>query len=121
MPGKLDAQMRALAKGLIKDFGKNVTLRRRVSTYDPTTGNVSNSDTDYPVTVSPPAPYSNRRIDGELIKVGDIETLLAAAGNVTPDPTTDFVVLDAELWQVVRSDPIYSGALPAAFTLQLRK
>lgn len=122
MTGALDTRMRATASRLINKFGATMTLRRQAGVYDPATGKNTETATDYAIVGSPPSPVDLRRVDGEMIKQGDAETILAASDlTVAPDQTTDHIVFAGETWSVVAVEPIYSGEQVAAYQLRLRK
>jgi hypothetical protein len=123
MTGFLDPVMRPLAKGLISQFGLNATLVREVETYDPSTGKNTVASTSYTITTSPPAPYNQNRVNGTTILQGDLQVLIAGDGfpATEPDINTDKVVFEGERWQVVASNPVYSGEQIAMWEVQLRR
>lgn len=118
---KFDDIFVPLAEQLIDDtFGFSVTHRRVTRTYDVSTGKnaVSNSDTS--VTITPPAPYEQRRIDGTVIQLGDQRIMLSAKSGIVPE-STDFFIIGGQTWQVVAIFPIVSGEQTAAYEVQLRQ
>ena len=119
----LDSPMRSVAKTLINLFGGSVTIQRRVpGTYDPIAGTEgAETTTTHPVKASPPEPFATDRIDGTSILTTDLRMLLAAqSAPVVPDPKTDSVILDGVTYKLIRTSPIKSGDLVAAWELHLR-
>jgi len=122
MTGALDTRMRATASRLINQFGATMVLRRQAGVYYPATGKNTETAADYDVVGSPPYPVDLRRVDGEMVRQGDAETILAASDlTFTPDQTTDHIVFGGEAWSIVAVQPIYSGEQVAAYELRLRK
>jgi len=121
MTGKLDKRMRAAAQRLIDDFGKPTTLQRTSTTYDPGTGTTTETTTDYSVNGVLEA-YSENRIDGTLVKVGDMRLTVPARDlAVTPDQTVDRVIIDGTQWSIVNIGRLYSGAQVATYEMQVRQ
>ena len=121
MPGQLDSVLRPVAERLIEQFGGAIQYRQVTRAYSASTGKTTESETALSVIGTPPEPYNESRIDGTVVQVGDISTLIKALNlGFTPE-VGDKVTFNAETWQVVGVTPIYSGALPAAYELQLRQ
>lgn len=120
--GALDDVLRPVAKDLISEFGKDLTfIVKDTETYNPVTGVTTVGESSVVVKGSPPFPYERRYIDGDVVKEGDMETLIAAQDlTITPDEGQR-VEFDGEKWHVVSIRRIYSGSLVAAFRLQLRR
>lgn len=119
----LDDEMVPLALELITEFGKSVTfIKVTLGAYNPATGEAAETGTtDYTQLVSPPSPFEERWVDGELIKKSDVYVLIAASG-LTFTPSTDFAVtIDTISYRVIAVEPIYSGESIAVYRLQLRK
>ena len=118
----LDATFRDLAKNLIADKGKVVTVVRETRTFVPATGKNTTVVTNYSAKISPPAPFNQNRINDTTIIQGDMSCLLAAKGfAITPTARTDKMLFDGTTWQIVAVNPIYSGEQVAAWELQLRQ
>ncbi len=110
-----------LAQQLVDDtFGFAATHRRVARTYDPVTGKNTESNSDTSVTITPPAPYEQRRIDGTLIQLGDQRTMISSRSGVVPK-SADLFIIGGATWQVVAVFPIVSGEQTAAYEIQLRQ
>lgn len=121
MPTAFDNIFVPLAEQLVDNtFGFDATHRRVTRSYDVTTGKNTVSNADTTVKITPPAPFEQRRIDGTLIQLGDQQIIMSSASGVVPK-TTDLFVIGGVIWQVVRIEPIVSGELTAAYSLQLRQ
>jgi len=118
----LDDALRPVAKDLLSTFGKDLTFIVKGSeSYDATTGSVTVSESSVVVKGSPPAPYARKYITGDLVKEGDVQTIIAAQGlTITPDEGQR-VEFDSEKWHIVSIKRIYSGEQVAAYELQLRR
>ena len=121
MVGQLDSVMRPVAERLIEQFGGPMVYSRITETFDATSGKTSQSAATFNVIGTPPAPYNQSRVDGTVVQVGDLKTLLKALNLGFTPAIGDKVDFNSTVWQVVGVRPIYSGALPAAFELQLRQ
>lgn len=121
MPGQLDTIFRDLAPKLIGDFGSSATWKSTSEAYSAATGKTTVTETDYSIVISPPEPYNNRMIDGEVIQVGDAQCLLQGKGLAFTPAIADVVLHKTVRWKVVGLNPIYSGELIAAYEVQLRK
>ena len=121
MTGALDNIMRPLAQDLIEKFGGSVSYFQTTETYDATTGKTSQTETERTVVITPPQPYNQNRINDTTIQVGDLETMVKALNLGFTPAIGDKVLFDGSRWQVVSVMPLYSGALAAAYTLQLRQ
>lgn len=120
MTGQLDG-LGSVVRKLIKTFGKTGTITRRAETFSPATGRVTTVETDYACVVTPPEPIEYSRLR-TMTKVGTAVCAVAREGlSITPDLTTDVLVLGSSTWQVVAVEPVYSGELVAMFILQLKQ
>lgn len=119
----LDARFRSLARKMTGKYGKAITLRKTESTYDPATGQTTETTTDYAVKTEPPQPYEQRYIDGQLIQTGDMRLLVAATDpGLTDTPDLEWkALMDGDTWQIVTIRPIWSGEQVAAYELQTRR
>lgn len=121
MAGQLDSVMRPVAERLIEQFGGPMVYSRITETFDAASGKTSQTAATFNVIGTPPAPYNQGRIDGTVIQVADLKSLLKAL-NLGFTPTIgDRVNFNEMVWQVVGVRPIWSGALPAAYEIQLRQ
>lgn len=121
MPTAFDNIFVPLAEQLIdKTFGFAVTHRREARTYDPVTGKNTTSNTDTPILITPPAPYALRRINNTTVIEGDQWAKMSSASGIVPASGDKFVI-GSVVWQVIRVEPIVSGELTAAYTVQMRQ
>jgi len=128
--GILDGPLRAAVDAVLGALQDTATLTRTTQgTYDPvgggTFGEVVTTET---VKIGPPAQYSKAEIDWTApagrfaaIQRDDMKIIMAALGASYPDPQTDTLTVNGVLHRIVKVSPIMSGALPAAFELQVRK
>lgn len=121
MPGQLDSIMRPVAERLIEQFGGPMVYSRTTESFDVGSGIASQSAATFNVIGTPPSPYKQNRIDGTVIQIGDLETLVKALNLGFEPAIGDKVNFNSTEWQVVGVMPIFSGALPAAYRLQLRQ
>jgi len=118
---KFDDIFVPLASKLIDDtFGFAATHRRVTRTYDPDTGKNTVSNADTSITITPPSPYEQRRIDGTLIQLGDQRIMISSQSGVVPQ-SADHFIIGGVTWQVVAVFPIVSGEQTAAYEVQLRQ
>jgi len=125
---RLDTVFLPLAERLINEFGKVVifTSAPLPGEYDRNTGvTTPTSQTTHTAKVSPPDPYKKFFIDGDLIQAGDAKVLLGNQGNdFTPVKGGTLngwnIDIDSICWEVISTNPIYSGESIAAWELQIR-
>lgn len=89
--------------------------------YDPTTGHTT-EDTDAGVTrkVTPPEPYEERMVDGDIVQHDDMRIYLPSS-ELSFTPENGMKVVIASLpWKAVAIDPIYSGTSICLYEIQLR-
>lgn len=124
MTGALD-RLRTTAKSLIDKFGKQVSLVRESTTYNPATGQTTTTSTSTTVNATPPKDFTAARIDGTLIQQGDTVIQIAAQGLDLGTPDTpqqsDKVTIDSSTWKIVQIGKVYSGEQIALYTLHLRQ
>lgn len=132
MPGQLDNILRPVAASLITAFGATLTYIRTSETFDAETGKSTVTETSLSVVGTPPVPLSKRLASGEsfravlgevfdVVEAGDLITTIKALGLGFEPVIGDLIIFNGVRWQIVRIDPLYSGELPAAFTLQIRQ
>lgn len=130
MAGIFDDIMPDVASTLFKVFGgesSNATLTRNSSVRDPLTMVQTQSDTVWPITIGPPEAYSTFLVDGQAILATDMKASFAA--NDLPAGVTLVPYVPSSLtlgfngmrFVVINVTPLYSGALIAMYTLQLRR
>lgn len=120
MPGALD-RLRFTADRLTQRFGKAITITRVESTFDPATGETTETRTDHATVSTPPAEFDVSRIDGTLVKQGDVQLAVPAVDlSIAPGPDTDEISFDGLTYQIVRVSPRYSGEKIAQYILQVR-
>jgi hypothetical protein len=110
-----------LANQLIGDFGKTVTYKQRASSFDPSTGKTSFTETASSAIIAPPEPYKQNRIDGSTIQNGDAMTSVAGSAISFVPEIGDRVLMNGVDWNVVAVNPVFSGELVAMYELQLRQ
>ena len=117
MPGLLDG-LQQVATRLINDFGGPAVLRMISQTFDPATGNTTDTFAETGVIATPPEPYAVGRIDNSVIQTQDLSTLIQGDG-LSPK-TGDRFVKDGVDYQIVRIRPQSAGTVIAFYELQLR-
>jgi hypothetical protein len=125
-----NALFRRMAADLAERFGKDVTLRRTESEYDPGTGTTVETDYDVPARAAPPQDFTTDYIQDSLIQQGDTVvdvpakgldmTSSGASGSSAPQPS-DKVVIDGTEWALVQVGAVYGGGDVAVYRLHARK
>lgn len=122
MATSLDTKLIPKAADLVDTYGKSVTWSVTTSTYNPASGDVSGvAVTTYTVKVTPPEPYSERWIDGDLIRFGDAKVFLAAQGLAFTPAPGQTITIDSTVWIVVAANAIYTGESVALWEAQVRR
>lgn len=117
----LDALFPGLAARLIDRFGATAMLEIVTKSDDLASGKVTESVVSADLKITPPEPFTIGLIDGTLVEVGDMTTLVAAQDlTATPVANRDRLVFAGESWQIVAIGPVYSGDKATAYRLQLR-
>jgi len=117
MPGKLDS-LQGVATTLIQDFGAAATLRTVSRAFSATTGKVTETPTDTACYATPPEPFKQGRIDGDVIRSTDLSTLVKGKG-LSP-ATGDRLIYGGVEYQIVGVRPQSAGTVIAFYELQLR-
>jgi hypothetical protein len=119
----LDTKIAAAILKILNKLGKWLLLSAWPdSEYDPTTGKATqHSASRQTVKGIPPFPYEDKYIDGDLIRVGDVQTGIGANGLSFVPQLGHIVSFDQADWKIVRIGPIYSGERIALYMLHLRK
>lgn len=124
MPTILDDALVPVALDLIDTLGQSATFYvPGTKEFDPETNEVTEEDVDeISRKISPPSPYDVKYIDGDIVRANDLQAYVAGSG-LTFVPVLGMKVglIDGTTWQIVRSEPLYSGELIAAYRLQMRK
>lgn len=100
------------------DIPQSVTYTSKgTSTYNPTTGAVTSTDTTYTVSMVLES-YSSREIDNQIILSTDQKATIPQA-NLTPTPkVTDTITISSVVWGIVG---IGQDPASATWVFQLRK
>lgn len=108
------------AQESIEENGASVTLRKAgTETYDPATGDLTGSPTDY-ATKGLIENYSEHFIAEGLVQAGDRKVTIAAASiTVTPEQG-DSVLIGAESFDVIEVKREFAGDTPVIHILQIR-
>lgn len=115
--------MAAVAKKLLSQYGRDVTLVRTVpGAYNPSTGVAGAPDVQTYTTSGLIVDYTNYNLAmaGGLIKAGDRRLYLSATGLPgLPDPLTDAVTIDGTTWSIERAtEPVNEQVI---YDLQVRR
>lgn len=118
----LDGILRPLAKSLFADIGMEATLRRdNGSVFDPETGTSEPDIEDFTIVVTPPSTYRRDLVDGTLTQVDDLEVSMAAQdAPAVPRVGDDKLIFDGREYSIQAVEPVYSGAEPAFYRIQVR-
>lgn len=111
---------RALAS--ITRSGTDVTITREVAaSFDPTTGQTTPGADIVATGKGVQTRYSNRDIDGTVIKRGDMRLDVAASGLSVEPEQNDSVEIDSVDWIVVNVELIKPATVPVLYICQVRK
>ena len=110
---------------LVQEFGQPVTLRKvSTGTYDPSTGSVGSTFTDYSVK-SYMAQFTLTELSLDTVVRGDRKALLSAydtSGVAIPAPDeSDLLVGAGDTVRVVATQTIYSGDSVVCYICQVRE
>lgn len=123
--------MRALAKRLVEENGRTVSLVRldQVNDSDPAMpwrGTTGASEISIDV-IAVMVPYEKEDFEGTLVKRGDMQAIVAATSVEAENPANvqiedyDFLDDDGERWRIMGADRINPGDLRIVYILHLRK
>ena len=125
-----DALFRRMAADLAERFGKDVTIRRQESEFDPATGTNETVNYDVPARAAPPHDFTTDHIQDTLIQQGDTVvdvpakgldmTSTGASGSSDPQPS-DQLILDGATWSLVQVGAVYAGGEVAVWRLHARR
>lgn len=122
-PTELDIELLPDVFDIIQELGKTVTFWvYPEATFDPITGTRSSGDAiQYHKKVYPPDDVNLRYVDGDLIKVGDMVTGVAAK-DIEFIPSRGMrVTIDDSIWVIHHVSPIRSGEWIVLYGLYLRR
>lgn len=116
---------RDAAVDIINTFPKTATLRDKAanSDYDPATGIVTHTPTEYTATIAMPFNFDRRFVDNDVIQAEDVQTYVAAK-DLGYEPSVGWEVeYDSKTWHVVSVERLPDGSTSeiAAYGLQLRR
>lgn len=109
-----------VAKTLVSQFGKTLTLNRISSfVYDVSSGRANATETQetFKGAVSE---YNGREINNSGIQIGD-KKILAAAQGFTEPAIGDEVTIDGETFAILSVQKGYASSTVATYTIQARK
>lgn len=115
------AKTAATALRLLGRFGTDVSITRATAgAYDPETGAVSSTTITWTAKAVRGEPYSAKEIDGSLILAGDLKMIVSADASHDMAPG-DTITIEAEVWRVVKPNPIRPATVTVAYMPQVRK
>lgn len=113
--------MASLSANLIRQFGEQATFYHTVNgEYDPSLGETDGQITNSYISNVVPESYTNREIDGTLIKTDDIKLLAPEIPGYVPKPN-DSVKFSQGRYRIISVDKTILNAHSVLFTLQVRK
>jgi hypothetical protein len=116
---ELDTAFADMALEMVEAFGPTAIFTDVPGTYDRVTGSAPAGAVLGPFKVSPPFPYEQRYIDGDVIQRRDLRVILPAKGAFVPLLGMT-VSLSGVSHIVVTVRPYQSGDDIAAYELQVR-
>lgn len=122
MTTTLDTKFLPKVYAAINKYGISASFTvQSANTYDPTTGQAVLTTSTVVVKATPPAAYSRKLVDGNLIRVSDTYTIIAGQGLSFTPVQGQLVTLSGISWTVLVVTPLLSGDSVAAYQLQLRQ
>lgn len=117
----LDTAFRKVSATVMKALGRSGTLRRvsAQASYNTSTGTATQTTADTTVRAVVTT-YAHHKMDGEQIKRGDLNVVIAAASLASAPTTADKWVMDSAEYAIVRVDR-EGGDLPVLYSLQVRR
>jgi hypothetical protein len=106
------------ASELLRDSGSLVTLTRVTGTYNPDTGVVGSTGATFAAS-GVRLDYSQRDIDGTLVKRGDQRVYIDPFLATTPQ-TGDTITIGSEVFTVVNSRPLAPAGVVVLHDVQVR-
>ena len=124
MTTELDLVFVPLAKELLDEFGKTVTITDRapVGSYNPKTGTVVDPvKNSYSIKIIPPDQMRQFYIAGDLVENGTLKSGFAAQ-DLPFTPVNGMTVdIDGRIWTKTEFNPIYSGDEIALYEMTLEE
>lgn len=115
----LAGSLRKTATKLMSKFGGDVTLRTvTTGIYNPTTGTASEVTSD--ASIKGVLEDVNAREVGDLIQAGDRRLVIAAADVTAAPKTSDTLIIQGKVFQIVRIATIEQDNQPITYELILR-
>jgi GTP cyclohydrolase III len=115
----LASSLRSTASKLMAKFGGLVTIRRITpGSYNATAGTISEAAAD--ATIRGVLQDVNRREVNELVQASDKRLIIAAADISAAPTTTDKVLINAVVHQIIKIATIEQDNLPITYELILR-
>jgi len=110
-----------VAQALI-EFGRAVTLRKIVpGAYNEADGSTAAATTTDHATTGLLLAYSDRVVDGELIKQNDRRCILKVQGLSVAPEINDRVVVGSDVYTVISFKTVEIGGVVVLYTLQVRR
>lgn len=129
--GLLDGPMGQVADILINTFvdGRRTWTRRDASNYDAVAGTDPVVETTAEIKTGPPAPFADNKINGDSIRTGDVQIVVARleldrVSPFDPFPATDVTLVvdfNGVEHKVLNVETFISGDNAAAYQFHLRK
>lgn len=121
--------MGAMAKTLVRAFGRAATIERPGTTsYDPTTGTASATGALSVACEVTLTNFEERQVDGTLVQEGDRKAMVSrlrleddGGAGFVPVPSVDALVEGGRTWKIVGVLGISSGDEEAMFILHVRR
>lgn len=106
---------------LITKFGQDVTIQRKVTSpanpWDPSSGTTTSTDYAAKAVVSE---FKQGLIDGEAIKYGDKNVIVAAKGLDVEPVTTDALIVSGITYTIVSINPVSPAGTVIVYEIQAR-
>lgn len=120
--GVLGTPLRGLAKTLMNVFGGTATVTKRAQSYDSTTGEMTETETEHTVDAYP-YPVEQRHMLNSAVEATDIVFYIPAQ-DVTmgvSDAGSTTITYQTVSYRVVAVMPVYSGSVIAMYEAIARK
>jgi len=116
-----DTKFAAAALSILDKFGVPASITvRSTGGFDPTTGDVTSSETVVSLDkVSPPINYLPNEVDDSSIIIDDFKVYVAGS-DVTAIAKGSEMLINGVTVMIVRANPVYSGANVAVWVCQCR-
>lgn len=116
------AELKLEVDALVEEFGAVAYLRRAsTATYNTTTGAVADSVAADETVKAVVANYDESKIDGTIIRRGDMRALVSCVGLSAPPSVNDVLVWGTELFTVVNLNIVSPARTDVLYDLQVRK